>query len=165
MANSNSTLTIEELKRLFHYDSETGIFTRLACADRSHIGDIMSSLDDWGYIKFRVKGRKYRAHVLAWFYVYGVWPTNQIDHKDTIKIHNWIDNLRDVTQSINQQNRKVSRVDSKTGILGVSPNRGKFKAQIVVSGKKISLGNFNTAELASAAYQEAKERLHPGRIS
>jgi hypothetical protein len=62
--------------------------------------------------------------------VYGTWPKNQIDHIDGDRANNRISNLRDVSQSINQQNLKRSRVRSKSGFLGVSPSFGRFRAAI-----------------------------------
>lgn len=115
-----------------------------------------------GYLQGCINNRRYKAHRLAWFYVYGVWPTNEIDHKDTIKTHNWIENLRDVTHSGNQQNKIKALKNSKTGFLGVCFNKenGKYKAQISVSGKKKYIGYFDSAEEAHNAYLITKRELH-----
>lgn len=45
------------------------------------------------------------AHRLAWLYVHGEWPQREIDHKDNVRHHNWIGNLRDVSHSVNMQNQ------------------------------------------------------------
>lgn len=167
MASKDSTaLTAETLRSLFSYDAATGIFRRLRCADVSHIGDNPTSLDDWGYIRFRVSGRKYRAHRLAWLYVHGTWPTGQLDHINGNKLDNRIENLRDVSPAANAQNKRRPQARNRTGFLGVSVHNGtgKFVAQISADGRKYHLGLFDKAEEAGAAYLEAKRRLHPGLV-
>ncbi len=46
----------------------------------------------------------YKAHRLAWFYVHGVWPKEQIDHINGDKADNCIANLRLADFSKNQAN-------------------------------------------------------------
>ena len=112
-----------------------------------------------GYIQIRIDGSLYYAHCLAWLYVYGVWATNQLDHKDTIRHHNWIENLRDVTNSENAQNRIKANTNNSTGFLGVSLHHGKYPATITIDGKNKYLGRFETPEEAHEVYLEAK-RIH-----
>lgn len=57
-----------------------------------------------GYYLIRVNNRLYRAHRLAWFYMYGDWPVKQIDHIDGNRGNNKIKNLRDVSGSKNMEN-------------------------------------------------------------
>lgn len=51
---------------------------------------------------------------------------------------------------------------NKSGFLGVSPNRSRWSASIMVLGRKLHLGTFDTPELAHAAYLEAKRAHHAG---
>lgn len=166
MAPTNSRpLVHADLLAAFDYDCDTGLFTRKTCADKSHVGDTPTSLDGWGYVHFRVLGKKYRAHILAWFYVFGEWPREQIDHIDEVKTNNRIGNLRDVSQAWNQQNRRKPRRDNKLGILGVCKAGEKFHAQIgPARGVRLNLGYFDTAEEARQAYVDAKKRLHAGLV-
>lgn len=154
-------LTQLTLQELLSYDCDTGIFTRtISTNNKWGIGRVAGSINKKGYIKINLNGKKYFAHRLAWLYVYGVWPENQIDHKDTIKHHNWISNLRNVTNSENMQNQIKAKCHNKTGFLGVSLHpHGKYTAQIVIGGRKKHIGQFLTPELAHAAYIEAK-RVH-----
>ncbi len=167
MASTNSIpLTHAALVAAFDYDCDTGLFTRKTCADKSHIGDTPTGITDWGYVRFRVLGRKYHAHALAWFYVFGEWPREQIDHIDEVKTNNRIGNLRDVPQAWNQHNRRKPRRDNKLGILGVCKAGEKFHAQIGpgARGARLNLGYFDTAEEAEQAYVDAKNRLHAGLV-
>jgi hypothetical protein len=101
-------LSHDELLKIFDYNVETGIFTyKISTANRIHIGDIANTKSH-GYIRIKINGRQYAAHRLAWFYVTGNWPINQIDHMDNIRDHNWFSNLREVTNKINAQNKKTS---------------------------------------------------------
>jgi HNH endonuclease/AP2 domain len=100
---------------------------------------------------------------VAWLIVYGAWPSKNIDHINGVKTDNRIANLRDVSQSINGENRAAPRKSTRSGFLGVTKDKdGKFRAQISVGGKNTHLGVFAVAEEAFAAYLSAKRRLHVG---
>jgi hypothetical protein len=92
------------------------------------------------------------CHTFAWWWVNGTTP-NYIDHINMVKTDNRICNLRPVT---NQQN--AFNVNAK-GYYWDSINN-KFKAQIMLNGKQISLGRYKTEEDARHAYLLAKEKYH-----
>ena len=161
MANTN--LTPERLKELLHYDEDTGIFTRIKqVGSRGLVGDIAGSLNH-GYLQIMVDGEIYLSHRLAWLYVNGVWPKDQIDHIDGTRSNNRILNLREATMSENLQNLRKALSSNKTGLLGASWHkcRSKFQAQIVINRKKHHLGYFDNAQTAHHAYLKAKQKLHP----
>lgn len=158
-------ITQAELKEQLHYDEETGIFTRkVSNSRRVKVGQVAGSLTYNGYIEICVNGKRFLAHRLAWFYMYGVWPVNQIDHEDRIRHHNWKSNLRDLTQSQNNQNTGIPRSNT-SGFKGVhfSKTYSKWVAQIKLHGKHTFLGHYDTPELASEAYKQAQEKLHTHR--
>jgi len=145
------------------YDPETGIFTRLVrTSNRIKIGDVAGSLSRYGYLEFQLYGKLRKAHRLAWLYMTGEWPVGEIDHRDTDRTNNRFSNLRDVTSLGNKQNRRAPNKNSSTGLLGVSPKRDKWKAQIRANGKNRHLGTFTTPMEAHAAYLKAKRELHEG---
>ena len=157
-------LTLERLKELFSYDPETGHFTRLpGQAYRPKGGDIAGCVKS-GYLVIRVDGVLYRAHRLAWLYMMGQWPENEVDHINGAKGDNRWKNLRDVTISENRQNQVRARKNSKTGLLGAHfvPSRNQFKAEICIGGKNKTLGYFDNVEDAHFAYLEAKRANHTG---
>lgn len=161
--DKDSGLTAELVRELLHYDPETGRFAwRLGRFGTRGAGGRAGYADPRGYRKICVAGRMYWEHRLAWLYVNGTWPSDQIDHVNGVKGDNRIANLREATRSENQGNLRQARSDSKTGLLGVhwnKPNK-KFMAQIMFSGKQKYLGLFNTAEEAHQAYLVAKRELH-----
>ena len=99
-----------------------------------------------------VNNRAYRAHRLAWLYMYGAWPSSGIDHVDRNPLNNAISNLREATPAQNMANVAATGHTFDTA-------HGKFRAQIKADGKNVYLGLFDTAEAASAAYREAAKRI------
>ena len=158
-----NTLTIERLREVVHYSPETGVFTWLIRSSRNiFIGDVAGWLNE-KYWHIRIDGKKYKAHRLAWLYVFGMWPTKSLDHIEGNQSNNRISNLREATQSENLQNQLKARADSKTSLLGASrnKNRSNYRAQIMVNGKSIHLGCFKTDIEAHDAYITAKRIHHP----
>jgi hypothetical protein len=123
MAAANPTrpeLTQARLKELLHYDPETGVFTRkFRWGESRDIGSVIGYKTDRGYVEIVLDSTKYRAHRLAWFYVHGVWPSAEIDHRDTDRANNRLTNLREATGFENHQNERRARKNNKSGYLGV----------------------------------------------
>lgn len=148
-------LTQADLVDLLHYDPETGHFTRKkSTAIGMKAGDRAHSIDSHGYVRFGVKGRNYRAHRLAWLYMTGEWPKEQIDHINCVRSDNRWANLRAATRTENLRNQKT-RSGNKSGFKGVSFNAmaNKWVACIRVKRKTIFLGYFESAQAAHEAYQ------------
>jgi hypothetical protein len=145
--------TAQQIRELLSYDSSTGVFTRsVRTSNRIKAGSMAGSKDRKGYLCIRVLGRTHKAHRLAWIYVHGVWPAGEIDHINGDKADNRINNLRDVSKSTNQQNRRTVRGYSRDGL--------RWKAQIVANGSKFHLGCFGTEREAHDAYVRAKPEMH-----
>ena len=154
-------LTAEKLRELLHYEPETGIFTRkVSTAHNVKVGDVAGSQDRHGYLRIMVQSRRYKAHRLAWLYVYGEWPTDQIDHINRIRADNRIANLREVTNKQNLQNAGKSshNTSGHTGVYWYKRD-SKWVAHIRHNHKLIHLGYFNTIEEAIAA-RKAAEKLY-----
>lgn len=156
---SKHNLTAEEVRRLFNYDPDTGIFTRRINRYKYRAGEV-AGYKCHGYIRIKIIKPTYSAHRLAWLYVYGVWPEGEIDHINGITNDNRIVNLRSVSHSQNSENLRRARSDNKSGLLGVSWSHKSWIAQIQVNGKKKYLGRHKTKEEAHEAYLIAKRLLH-----
>lgn len=78
-----------------------------------------------GYKAINISRRTRMAHQLIWMYHHGYMP-KMIDHIDGNKLNNDINNLRAVTSSQNQFNRKINKNNS-TGYKGISIMKVKSK--------------------------------------
>lgn len=155
-----SDLTVERLREVLAYDSERGVFTWRVRRRGVRVGGVSGCVRRDGYRLIRVYGFLYLAHRLAWLYMTGKWPIDEVDHKNGVPGDDWFDNLREASRSGNMQNQRRAKRGNATGLLGVCRNRDKFIARIVVDGKRRHLGTFTNAEVAHAAYVEAKRTLH-----
>lgn len=156
-----NNLTQKILKKNLRYDPDAGLFFWNKAKPRIHVGKQAGHKTSLGYIRITINGRRYMAHVLAWFYMTGEYLVRGIDHEDTVGTNNKWCNLRRASQSQNNRNTKV-RCDNATGIKGARLKKGKgarpFYATINIDGKQRHLGYFDTVEEAHAAYAaKAKE--------
>ena len=154
-------LTAEYLRSVLHYDPETGIFTRkVSTSTNVKVGDVAGCPDGQGYLRLGLQSRRYQAHRLAWLYMSGEWPKDQIDHINRIRTDNRISNLRAVTNKQNHQNR--SKPSSNTsGHPGIDwyKRDSKWRAKIMHNQKLIHLGYFSILEEAISA-RKAAEKLY-----
>lgn len=154
-------VTQARLKELLRYEPETGVFTWLVAPRRGMFpGDVAGCWSEPAGWVIRVDCRLYLAHRLAWLYMTGEWPKNEIDHIDVSRRNNRWANLREATRRQNQANTP-KQSNNTSGFKGVSFQRGvnKYRARIKAHGKKMSLGCFDTAEEAHLAYRSAAERI------
>ena len=165
-------LTQARLKQAYHYDPETGLFTRLEAPMASRAGLIgmvlgsgkkPNSHRSGTRIAARIDGYNYQAHRLAWLYVHGKWPPDQIDHINGNPADNRIDNLRPANNSQNHANLGPTRLN-RSGLKGVKKHRHRWVARITVGGREKHLGSFQTPQAASAAYIKAA-RLYFGEYA
>jgi hypothetical protein len=156
-------LTQDRLKELLSYDPETGIFINVVQRARSIKIGSAAGWDDNEYIRIEIDNKTYRAHRLAWLYIYGNFPKKGIDHINGNKADNRLINLREASDLQNGQNQHNPTKRNTSGYLGVSWSKreNKFVAQIRVNGKGRQIGFFNTAEEAHEAYLKAKKQDHP----
>lgn len=159
---AETSLTADRLREVLDYCPETGIFRRRPgphTLEKS--GKPVGNLTGNGYLKVLVDGKHYRAHRLAWLYVYGEFPSVDLDHINRIGLDNRIANLRLASDSENNQNRSMQR-NNRSGYRGVHWNaRDKcWHAQIQVNKKIRHLGSYRDPEAAYAAYCAAAAELH-----
>lgn len=157
-------LTQRRLLEVIHYDKRSGNFHwRIAPRRGIRAGQKAGTLNRNGGIYICVDGVRYQAHRLAWFYVTGRWPANEIDHRDLNRANNAWGNLREANSSQNKTNRRV-RADSETQFKGVYRFKAfklkkPYEAYIRRDGRRIHLGYYEKPEQAHAVYlREAKKR-------
>lgn len=163
---AKSNLTQEQLKQFLRYNPKTGEFTRIAAYNNVGVGKKVGWTVTYGAgKKFRVKvgvnGDDYMAHRLAWLYMTGEWPKQEIDHINEDGADNRWDNLREASPTENLRNRGPQS-NNTTGYKGTCfvKSKGFYIAGIKVHGKRTHLGCFKTAEEAHQAYCEAAKKYH-----
>ncbi len=110
-----------------------------------------------GYVLVCFARQQMLAHRIVWALHHDVVP-DHIDHENGNGMDNRIENLRECTQSKNNQNMKARAKKHGTS-KGVTLWKLKdivyYRARIVVNKKEISLGYFKTEAEAAAAYRKA----------
>jgi hypothetical protein len=143
-------ITLEELKANVSYNSQSGEFTRLKNTTRESVGAITGSdfvnQDGMNYTQVSVCGGRYYAH---------------IDHNGK---NNSLCNLREVSNSQNQKNRRIGK-NNRSGVIGVSfyKKTSTWQAYVNVNKRLIHLGFFPLFEDAVAARKiaEREHDFHP----
>jgi hypothetical protein len=174
----NELFTVSDVKRRLSYDPRTGDFTWLpvpvrdgrdAARNRRFAGKVAGSTTKKGYVVINLGTWKktilVMAHRLAVAFVEGDWPATdvEIDHKNGVRNDNRFKNLRKSSHSENGKSVGM-KVTNKTGYKGVSVRKLvsgiSYRAQILVDGKKMTIGHYGSARVAAIAYDEAATRLH-----
>lgn len=75
------------------------------------------------------------------------------------------ENLRDVDNRTNNQNKKNAQSNNKLHLLGVVKHKNGYRARIKVEGKHMCLGVHQTKEIAHGIYMKAKIKYHAGFVS
>lgn len=149
----------EELHDWLVYEPDTGLLRwRRVNNWRLHVGDVVGSLNDEGYVKFKINRVSYAASRAIWAMVYGYWPDFLVDHEDNDRANNRLKNLRPSTNQENCRNGKTRR----DGLKGATWNKLEscWMAQIRWDKKNLHLGKFSTEEEAHDAYCAAALRLY-----
>lgn len=141
---------ISILRQHLSYDPRTGVFTWVES------GKTAGSIYKFGYRYICIFGSRYRAARLAWKFFYGFDPLGFVDHINGIRSDDRIENLRICNNSQNCRNKKISSSNS-SGYKGVTKQNGRWRAQIEVDGKHVSLGMFDDPIEAHKAYVMAAE--------
>lgn len=153
---SDHRLTADALRRMVEY-RDGALWWR--CADH-HAKRMDKPLGApagrSGRLQVQIGGAPYYVHRLIWLYHHGEWPSELVDHINGDPRDNRIENLRCLSNAGNCRN-----VDRR----GVSLDRRKvtrpWRARIMVDGRSVSLGYYDTEDDAMAAYASAKRTLHP----
>lgn len=160
--DGENMITKEELIKTLNYNPITGDFTWIAKpANCINLNDIAGYTDSTGYRRIKIKSKLYSHHRLAFLYMTGRFPDEQIDHINGIKTDNRWKNLRPATFRENNANKK-SKEGSFSGLKGVTyqKRRNNYRAKLTSNGVTIHLGEFKTPELAHAAYCEASKKIN-----
>lgn len=110
-----------------------------------------------GYRYIVIRNKILTYYLLQHHFIYYIAKgeiVDEIDHINGDRADNRIDNLRSVTRSENQQNRK------RTKGYNWSKKCNKWHCKIVLNNKSIHLGLFDKEDEAHQAYLNAKKIYH-----
>jgi hypothetical protein len=150
-----STVTAELVRQFLQYDPESGIFTWIKRPNAMvAAGDIAGTCHKGALTMIGLRGRKYPAARLAFLWMTGRWPVEEVDHIDRNPLNDRWANLREASRQQNAANRMVPR---KSGLpRGVYPSNksGRFYAMITIGRECVYLGTFDTPDEAHKAFME-----------
>lgn len=153
-------LTQDILKEYLRYDPTDGkFFWRKKVNATTLLGIAGNTNRSTGYVSICLFGVSYRAHRLAFFYMTGEWPEDQVDHINHTRSDNRWENLRCVNREANNRNAKRNRKNT-SGRVGVTWDKRakKWKAKIGSKNREC-LGSFDSFEKAVEARERAEIRL------
>lgn len=151
-------ITQSRLMFLCLYDPETGIFTWRHPRRKCTPGKVVGAMDSRGYRVAKLDYRRYYLHRLAWLYMTGEWPLDEVDHIDRNKSNNRWENLRAATTKENAENTGL-RKSNKSGVTGVSWWNGYWVARIKSNYKNTTIGYFKDFDSAVKARKEAEKTI------
>lgn len=142
-----SDLTADYLRHLLHYDPLTGIWTWInPRSSKLRPGDRAGSIQTKGYLYIKIDGRSYIAARLAFLYMTGELPKDEVDHINRVQSDDRWENLRQATRSQNNLNRDYTGASGQKGVYRHSQNN-RWIAQY----DRIYIGSYPTVEEATAA--------------
>lgn len=162
-------LTQPYLKNRLSYSQETGIFIWLprligdfkrpkdyGTWTKKFCGREAGYTDPRGCIFIRIDHHLHRAHRLAFLYMTGSWPDDEVDHEDHNPSNNKWDNIRQATHAENCKNQSIHN-RNKSGFTGVHRRKdtNRWLASIKANGKPKNIGNFATKQEAIEARKKA----------
>lgn len=151
--NGKHIITPEEMRETFDYCYTTGLIKFKPSRPRDHFpsnhsfviwhkryaGKELTVIDRHGYIKIRTRihgvMQNLTGHRVAFVCMMGRWPTDMLDHKNTVKSDNRWENLRECSRGENTMNRGLPSSNT-TGIKNVCKTSGGFKVSIRANGIK-----------------------------
>lgn len=157
-------ITQEYLRAVLDYNQETGEF-RWRVGRNGYKGLIRPGflagtiIPSTGYTAISLDQKVYTAHRLAFFWVTGEWPPEEVDHIDGNRTNNRWSNLRLATRSQNMGNTPKYR-NNTSGHKGVFWHKKacKWMVQIQVQGKLKYLGLFVSFEEACQVQEAAAKK-------
>ena len=153
------SISYERVKELFDYREDGYLIWKVRKSRSIRIGDVAGRSCNNQYPRIQIDRKPYMAHRLIWLWHHGYMPEGELDHINKIGFDNRIENLREVSHQCNLRNTGNPK-DNKTGVKGVFTNErwgDVWRAQIVLNGKQVNLGNhrcFDEAVLTRLAAEQ-----------
>jgi len=150
--------TAAELRERLDYNPATGEFTTRPrkIGGISYFGKTRMPAVTISLKTLKGAWRPYYAHRLAWLWMTGQWPTEEIDHINGDSTDNRWSNLREATHAENNRNKPFYKGTSR--FIGASFHKasGLWRADI----QHRTIGYFKTREEAASAYAKVAKKLY-----
>lgn len=147
-------ITALELRERLQYDPNTGLWCWLNSRRGGWNGRPAGSIDAKGYRCIKINGQSYKCSRLAFLYMTGEWPPEEMDHIDRVPWNDCWVNLRPVTRTENNLNRVKIGVSGHQGIYRHAQNN-----RWVSQHENVYIGSYETIEEAIAAREAFIESL------
>lgn len=147
------------LKNILTYCLATGKFTWNLNVKRVG-GREAGTHDVYGYVQISIKGKLYKAHRLAFLYVNGQLPVNEVDHINGQPGDNSWNNLREANRCQNIHNSKGSAKLYKNVYEVTGKRNKKYNVKFMSNGISKSYGYFADLNDAISRSDEIRKQLH-----
>ena len=156
-----NNLSVEEIRRLFLYEPETGRFLNRIDRPHAKAGILAGCPNIQGYWYVKVHGTRYPVTHLIWVWMTRTWPEAEVDHENLKPGDNRWNNLRDATRSEQCINKGRYARPNRFGLRGVKQiSKDRYAATICTKQVEKYLGPFSTPELAALAYDVEAKKQH-----
>jgi len=154
----NQALTQKRLKELLHYNPDTGVFIWKVSRGGHCSGSIAGGLRHDDRVHISIDNQHFLRSRLAFFYIEGYFPEQDVDHKNRTKTDDRWSNLRHVSRQCNLRNIGLQK-NNASGVSGVafSKRENKWRSTITVNFKQFHIGyfgDFNEAVLYRLAAEK-----------
>lgn len=161
-------ITQERVREVLYYDPVTGAWTwrdrpEMSPQWRGRFANKPAGGNDpdTGYPRIRIDGTLYYGHRLAFVYMTGEWPPDEVDHKNLGRSDCKWENLRPATHSQNGLN-KLAKAGNRSGYKGATfdknwGRRGRWVATLQVGKIRYRKGGFESALEAHEQYKRFVE--------
>jgi hypothetical protein len=158
-------LTQDKVKELFEY-RDGALFWKNKTVDslgrslKRFNGKPTGCLDSSGYLQTKINGKLHLNHRIIYLMFHGHLP-KVLDHINSDRTDNHIENLRPATVSQNNHN-SICRKDNTSGYKNVSWHKRFQKWMVRIDANKQTkyVGYFKDLELADLVAQEARDKFH-----
>ena len=148
-----------ECHRRYRYENGVLVY-KVRVNSQANAGDLVGSYDGEGYLQTRINNARHGNHRLIFLMFKGYLPVH-IDHRNSKRDDNRIENLRPATVAQNNQNVSITS-RNKSGFKGVywHSKSNSWYAKIRNQNKRVHVGIFDNPLDAHMAACRARDAIH-----
>ena len=154
------SLTVEEIRKKFFYDAETGELTwgygHAGITFNKQVGTVKPS----GHRVVMYKGKYYVVARLCWIQHYGEWPEGHVKFRDGDKGNHAIKNLYDGRVKTPKVRRKGGHKTCEASGVSWDNTAEGWRSQITLCQRQFTLGVYKVADDAARVRRAAMVMKH-----